>query len=144
MRTTDVELILEAYDEADNKRKAIMSLAKLIGVTPEEVIEKLKENGRKIDFTRKAKPKKKAEDPGLLKTEESGALKTEPTDKLPLKTEEQEAADPEQKALNIPEYVQDVLFEKFGQLERKLGELQQEYNETEQKYLVLKRYLFNN
>ena len=138
MRTTDVEVICMTYDEATNKRQAIMSLAKLIGVTPEEIIEKLQQNGRTIDMSKRKKPKAAA------KTEEPGELKTEPTDKLPLKFEEQEAADPEQKALNIPEYVQDVLFEKFGQLETKLGELQQEYNETEQKYLVLKRYLFNN
>lgn len=137
MRTTDVELILETYDEAINKRKAILSIAKLLDVTPEEVIEKLQQNGRTIDMSKRKKPKAAA------KTEEPCELKNELTENLPLKTEEPEAADPEQKALNIPEYVQDVLFEKFGQLERKLGELQQEYNETEQKYLVLKRYLFN-
>lgn len=137
MRTTDVELILETYDEAINKRKAILSIAKLLDVTPEEVIEKLQQNGRTIDMSKRKKPKAAA------KTEESCELKNELTENLPLKFEEQAAADPEQKALNIPEYVQDVLFEKFGQLERKLGELQQEYNETEQKYLVLKRYLFN-
>lgn len=136
MRTTDVEVICMTYDEATNKRQAIMSLAKLIGVTPEEIIEKLQQNGRTIDMSKRKKPKAAA------KTE-PGELKNELTENRLLKSEESEAADLEQKALNIPEYVQDVLFEKFGQLETKLGELQQEYNETEQKYLALKRFLFN-
>lgn len=142
MRTTDVELILETYDEAINKRKAILSIAKLLDVTPEEVIEKLQQNGRKIDYTKKEKPKKapakvKDPEPRLIKNDES----KDPEGRL-LKTEEQKQPEAAAAKAIIPDYVQDVLFREFGALETRLGELQAEIEATEQKYKLLKNYLF--
>lgn len=136
MRTTDVELILETYDEAINKRKAILSIAKLLDVTPEEVIEKLQQNGRTIDMSKRKKPKAAA------KTEEPCELKNELTENLPLKTEEQKQPEAAAAKAIIPDYVQDVLFREFGALETRLGELQAEIEATEQKYKLLKNYLF--
>lgn len=136
MRTTDVELILETYDEAINKRKAILSIAKLLDVTPEEVIEKLQQNGRTIDMSKRKKPKAAA------KTEEPCELKNELAENLPLKTEEQKQPEAAAAKAIIPDYVQDVLFREFGALETRLGELQAEIEATEQKYKLLKNYLF--
>lgn len=136
MRTTDVELILETYDEAINKRKAILSIAKLLDVTPEEVIEKLQQNGRTIDMSKRKKPKAAA------KTEEPCELKNELAENLPLKSEEQKQPEAAAAKAIIPDYVQDVLFREFGALETRLGELQAEIEATEQKYKLLKNYLF--
>lgn len=131
MRTTEIEVILETYDEAINKRQAIISLSKLFDVTPELIIEKLKKNGRTIDINRQKKPERKqAEDHGLLKVEKSK------------KEEPQEEMKATAKDLPVPEYVKDCLFDKFGQLETKLGELQEELQKTEQEYTLLKNFLF--
>lgn len=61
MRTTDVEMILETYDEAEDKNKAILNLAQMLKVTPGEIVEKLEKNGREIRI--KTKQETKKEDP---------------------------------------------------------------------------------
>lgn len=129
MRTTDVDVILQTYDEAANKRKAIMSLAKLLSVSPEAVIEKLQQNGRSISVAEpKKKPIKEAETKELEKT-----IKENPI----------QSVAPEAAALPMPEYVQDILFKEFGTLERQIDELTQELEKTKEHYIVLKKYLFN-
>lgn len=129
MRTTDVDVILQTYDEATNKRKAIMSLAKLLSVNPEEIVEKLQQNGRSISVAEpKKKPIKEAETKELEK-----AIKENPI----------QSVAPEAAALPMPEYVQDILFKEFGTLERQIDELTQELEKTKEHYIVLKKYLFN-
>lgn len=131
MRTTDVELILQTYDEAINKRKAILSLSKLLSADPDEIIEKLQQNGREIALDQ---PKKKPTKGTETKAEELKKVITE----NPLQSVEPQAA-----GLPMPEYVRDILFEKFSDLERELGELQEKLKKTEDHYNVLRGYLFN-
>jgi len=125
MRTTDVDVICTTYDEAVNKRKAIMSLAKLLGVSPEEIIEKLQQNGRTISA---AEPK----------------LRKKPEVKEPEAPKEETKESPKAAALPMPEYVQDILFKEFGTLERKIDDLSLELEKTKEHYIVLKNYLFGS
>ena len=138
MRTTEVEVILETYDEAINKRKAIIAVAKLFNLSTDEVIAVLKKNGRTIDMSKKEKPEKKETETKEPETAAVNTLESEKAEELPFKIEEQKTA----KDLPIPDYVKDCLFDKFGQVETKLGELQQELEKTSKEYTLLKNFLF--
>lgn len=111
MRTTDVDMMLETFDQAENKRKAIEALSKMLKISPEVVKEKLQQHGRVIDYGEKCK-------------------KTMVTEKADLKV-----------VLPMPEYIQDILFREVAELEKRLDELQSELKITEDHYQVLRTYL---
>lgn len=125
MRTTDVQMILQTYKDAENKRKAILSLSKLLDVSTDEIVEKLQQNGVQISY---AAPKKKP-----IK-EQQEIAKEDPI----------QSVAPEAAALPMPEYVQDILFREFGSLERKMDELAAELEATKEHYAVLRQYLFES
>ncbi len=125
MRTTDVQMILQTYKDAENKRKAILSLSKLLDVSTDEIVEKLQQNGVQISY---AAPKKKP----IKDLQE--IVKENPI----------QSVAPEAAALPMPEYVQDILFREFGSLERKMDELAAELEVTKEHYAVLKQYLFES
>ena len=63
---------------------------------------------------------------------------------MPKNTDRKEATEAAaDRPLPMPEYVQDILFEKFGELERELDDLQAKLKKTEEHYEALKKYLFN-
>ncbi len=128
MRTTDVQMILQTYKDAENKRKAILSLSKLLNVSTDEIVEKLQQNGVQISY---AAPKKK---PIKEPQEIEEIIKENPI----------QSVSPEAAALPMPEYVQDILFREFGSLERKMDELAAELEVTKEHYAVLKQYLFES
>ena len=125
MRTTDVQMILQTYRDAENKRKAILNLSKVLNVSTDEIVEKLQQNGVQISY---AEPKKKP----IKELEE--IVKENPI----------QSVAPEAAALPMPEYVQDILFREFGSLERKMDELAAELEVTKEHYAVLKQYLFES
>ena len=130
MRTTDVDLICQTYDDAINKRKAIMSLSKLLSVSPDEIIEKLQQNGRQIA---QAEPKKKP----IKETE------TKELEKV-VKENPIQSVSPLVPTMPMPEYVQDILFKEFSSLEQRIGELTSELEKTKEHYVVVKKYLFGD
>lgn len=130
MRTTDVELICQTYDDAINKRKAITSLSKLLSVSPDEIIEKLQQNGRTIA---QAEPKRKP----VISTE------TKELEKVVKENPIQNVA-PVVPTLPMPEYVQDILFKEFSSLEQRIGELTAELEKTKEHYVVVKKFLFGD
>lgn len=125
MRTTDVQMILQTYRDAENKRKAILNLSKVLNVSTDEIVEKLQQNGVQISY---AEPKKKP----IKELEE--IVKENPI----------QSVAPEAAALHMPEYVQDILFREFGSLEKKMDELAAELEVTKEHYAVLKQYLFES
>ena len=130
MRTTDVELICQTYDDAINKRKAIMSLSKLLSVSPDEIIEKLQQNGRTIA---QAEPKKKTiKEPEKKEVEK--VIKENPI----------QSVAPISPTLPMPEIVQDILFREFSHLEQRIGELTAELDTTKEQYCAVKKFLFGD
>lgn len=132
MRTTDIEMMLETYDQAENKRQAITALAKMLKVDPDVIKEKLQQNGRKIDFANvKTKPTKATETKAYVIDKNQM-----PTSENIVRADESQAA-----ALPMPEYVRDILFGKVGELETTIDRLQDELKEAQEHYAVLRDYL---
>lgn len=132
MRTTDMEMVLETYDHAENKRKAIEATSKLLNVSPEEIKEVLQKNGRVIDFQKPIKTK-----------EERAKASIKPKAMVPPKEAdppepEKEAAAPEP----MPEYVKEVLMNGMDQLEQEIQETTQRLKMLEGNYKVLTDYIF--
>lgn len=119
--------ILELYDEALDKNKAIRDIAKTIGVPQEEVRDVIYENGRPIP-------------PKRTKTE----AKSEPDD--PVITDEgDKAADQEaQEAaaiLPIPNYIFDVLMKELDALDMQINALSQKLADLSTKYTDISKFI---
>lgn len=123
MRTTDVEMILETFDHAENKPKAIANLANMLKVDVDVIKEKLQQNGRRLDYAQ-IKPKKKKDPEAAAPEKEIPSNISKPCEELPM-----------------PEYVKDILFKEVARLETRLDELQTEYKEAQKNYVSLRDYL---
>ena len=132
MRTTDVEMVLETYDQAENKRKAIEATSKLLNVSPEEIKEVLQKNGRVIDFQKPIKTKGERPTATIKNKIMEPAREADPPE--PAK----EAAAPEP----MPEYVKEVLMNGMDQLEQEIQETTQRLKMLEGNYKVLTDYIF--
>lgn len=119
MRTTDIEMILETYNAAEDKELAIENLARMLKVHPGEIREKIEKWGRK--------PKKtKAEQVG----KPENAEKTKESEKNPLVPR---AMGP---------HVQDVLFNEIAFLEKRIDELRKELAKAEADYKETTDFVF--
>lgn len=114
MRTTDIEMILETYNEAEDKEKAIDGLAKMLKVPRSEVIEKIEKWGKK-----------------RIKTKEA-------SEKPPENKEEKNPLVPRA----MGEHVQDVLFKEIDYLEKRIGELEKELEKTKADYQETYEFVF--
>lgn len=74
----------------------------------------------------KEKPK---EEPDDVKIYEPVHSDPEPHDALPTQ---------------LPEFIKDILFDKYSELETEVDHLEKRLNETQQKYGLLKKYLFES
>ena len=119
--------ILELYDEALDKNKAIRDIAKTIGVPQEEVRDVIYENGRPIP-------------PKRTKTE----VKSEPDDPV-IPDEGDKAADQEaQEAaaiLPIPNYIFDVLMKELDSLDMQINALSQKLADLSTKYTDISKFI---
>lgn len=119
--------ILELYDEALDKNKAIRDIAKTIGVPQEEVRDVIYENGRSIP-------------PKRTKTE----AKSEPDDSV-IPDEGDKAADQEaQEAaaiLPIPNYIFDVLMKELDSLDMQINALSQKLADLSTKYTDISKFI---
>lgn len=129
MRTTDIEMMIETYRQAENKMKAIRNLGKMFDLLPSEIMEKLEKNGIKVheDIERETnqRPKKR------IKTEGNGAEVVK----------EIKVPGPQAPELPMPDYILEILFKEVSVLERKMDALKDELRATEDHYKVLKDYL---
>lgn len=130
MNKSETELILETYDSADNKRKIINSLSKMLRVSSDEIIESLQQNGREVPLTESKKP---------------GRPKVKSVINIPeevKKSIDSFIQEPEKKEeLPMPEFVRDVLFREVSRLEKQLDQIRTEYEETQKNYMSLRDYL---
>lgn len=119
--------ILELYDEALDKNKAIRDIAKTIGVPQEEVRDVIYENGRPIP-------------PKRTKTE----AKSEPDDPV-IPDEDDKTADQEaQEAaaiLPIPNYIFDVLMKELDSLDMQINALSQKLADLSTKYTDISKFI---
>lgn len=119
--------ILELYDEALDKNKAIRDIAKTIGVPQEEVRDVIYENGRPIP-------------PKRTKTE----AKSEPDDPV-IPDEGDKVADQEaQEAaaiLPIPNYIFDVLMKELDALDMQINALSQKLADLSTKYTDISKFI---
>lgn len=135
MRSTDMEMVLETYDHAENKRKAIEATSKLLNVSPEEIKEVLQKNGRVIDFQKPIKTKGERPTATIKNKIMEPAREADPPEEP---KEPKEAAAPEP----MPEYVKEVLMNGMDQLEQEIQEATQRLKMLEGNYKVLTDYIF--
>ncbi len=127
-----MEMVLETFDQAENKRKAIEATSKLLNVSPEEIKEVLQKNGREIDFKKPIKTKEERPTATIKNKIMEPARETDPPE------EPKEAAAPEP----MPDYVKEVLLKGMDQLEIEIKEATERLHMLENNYKVLTDYIF--
>ena len=128
MTQKTMQNILELYDEALDKNKAIRDIAKTIGVPQVEIRDVVYENGRPIPPKRtKAEPK---EEPDDLDCPDDEAAAQEPE-------EAQEAA----VQLPIPNYIFDVLMRELDTLDMQINALSQKLADLSTKYTDISKFI---
>lgn len=128
MTQKTMQNILELYDEALDKNKAIRDIAKTIGVPQEEIRDVVYENGRPIPPKRtKAEPKEEPDDFDCP-DDEAAAQETE---------EVQEAA----VQLPIPNYIFDVLMRELDTLDMQINALSQKLADLSTKYTDISKFI---
>ena len=127
----DKEMILQSYKDAapTSRKKTIDALAKTCDVdveTIELVIKEDKLKKKRVSDAKKTKEKPKEDD---VKIYEPVHSDPEPHDVLPTQ---------------LPEFIKDILFERYTELETEVDHLEKRLHETQQKYGLLKKYLFGS
>lgn len=119
--------ILELYDEALDKNKAIRDIAKTIGVPQEEIIDVVYENGRPIPPKRtKSEPRPETDYPDCPDEEIESADQ-----------DGQEAA----VQLPIPNYIFDVLMRELDALDMQINALSQKLADLSAKYTDISKFI---
>lgn len=126
LSTLDKGMILQTYRDADpgKKRETIEALASTCDVDVETICEVIKQD--KLD--KAAKKEKERKRPGP-KPRDPKPVRSDPKQQQALPTE-------------LPDYIRDILFERFKELETELGDLESKLADTRSKYGLLKKYLF--
>ena len=136
----DKGMILQTFRDADSSKKSqtIEALAKTCDVDVETICEVIKQDkieraARKEKERRKPGPKPK--DPKPKDPDEDVKIYE------PARSEQ-----PHQQALptELPDFIKDILFERFKELESQLGDLECKLADTRSKYGLLKKYLFDS
>ena len=125
--------ILELYDEALDKNKAIRDIAKTIGVPQEEVRDVIYENGRPIPPKRtKTEAKSEPDDPDCPDEVAKAADQ-----------EAEEAQEPQEAAaiLPIPNYIFDVLMKELDSLDMQINALSQKLADLSTKYTDISKFI---
>lgn len=139
LSTLDKGMILQTYRDADpgKKRQTIEALANTCDVDVETICEVIKQD--KLD--KAAKKEKERKKPGPKPKDPKPAA----PDQEDVKIYEPVRSDPlPQQAMptELPDYIRDILFERFKELETELGDLESKLADTKSKYGLLKKYLF--
>lgn len=141
LSTLDKGMILQTYRDADpsKKRQTIEALASTCDVDVETICEVIKQD--KLD--KAAKKEKERKRPGP-KPRDPKPADPDPDDVKIYEPARSEL--PQQQALptELPEYIRDILFERFKELETELGALESKLADTKSKYGLLKKYLFES
>lgn len=115
--------ILDIYDEAINKNKAINDISKLFGFPRDEIKDVLAENGRALPYQKKPKSPEVTEE---------------------VVSPDQEAEDEPDKAadrLPIPNYVFDVLIKELDALDMQINAMSQKLAELSTKYTDISKFI---
>lgn len=121
--------ILELYDEALDKNKAIRDIARTFDVTQDEVTDIIFKNGRPIPLKMtKSEPKKEPDD---FDCPDDEAAAQEPE-------EAQEAA---VQLLPIPNYIFDVLMRELDTLDMQINALSQKLADLSTKYTDISKFI---
>lgn len=121
--------ILELYDEALDKNKAIRDIARTFDVTQDEVTDIIFKNGRPIPLKMtKSEPKKEPDD---FDCPDDEAAAQEPE-------EAQEAA---VQLLPIPNYIFDVLMRELDTLDMQINALSQKLTDLSTKYTDISKFI---
>lgn len=135
----DKGMILQTYRDAapGTKSQTINALAKTCDVDVETICKVIEQD--KLDrAARKEKEKKK---PGPKPKDPVPAC-PDPDD---VKIYEPARSDPQHqqaRPTELPDYIRDILFERFKELETELDHLEKKLGDTKSKYGLLKKYLF--
>lgn len=141
LSTLDKGMILQTYRDADpgKKRQTIEALASTCDVDVETICEVIKQD--KLDkAARKEKERKK---PGP-KPRDPKTADPDPDDVKIYEPVRSELPHPQAMPTELPEYIRDILFERFKELETELGDLESKLADTKSKYGLLKKYLFES
>lgn len=137
LSTLDKGMILQTYRDADpgKKRQTIEALASTCDVDVETICEVIKQD--KLD--KAAKKEKERKKPGPKPRDPKPAAPDPEDVKIyePVRSPHQQALPTE-----LPDYIRDILFERFKELETELGDLESKLADTKSKYGLLKKYLF--
>ena len=143
LTTLDKDMIIQSFHDADpgTKSKTIECLAKTLDVDEDTIKAVIRDDiARKEEL--KAKRQKKAREKAKEKAKETAAA--EPVDDTkvyePVRAVDNRIALPTE----LPEYIRDILFDKFKELEEELDTLEKRISDTKNKYKLLKKYLFDS
>lgn len=139
LSTLDKGMILQTYRDADpgKKRQTIEALASTCDVDVETICEVIKQD--KLD--KAAKKEKERKRPGPKPRDPKPA---DPDDVKIYEPVRSELPHPQAMPTELPEYIRDILFERFKELETELGDLESKLADTKSKYGLLKKYLFES
>lgn len=141
LSTLDKGMILQTYRDADpgKKRQTIEALASTCDVDVETICEVIKQD--KLD--KAAKKEKERKKPGP-KPRDPKPADPDPDDVKIYEPVRSELPHPQAMPTELPEYIRDILFERFKELETELGDLESKLTDTKSKYGLLKKYLFES
>jgi hypothetical protein len=141
LSTLDKGMILQTYRDADpsKKRQTIEALASTCDVDVETICEVIKQD--KLD--KAAKKEKERKRPGP-KPRDPKPADPDPDDVKIYEPVRSELPHPQVMPTELPEYIRDILFERFKELETELDGLEKRLAETKSKYGLLKKYLFES
>lgn len=141
LSTLDKGMILQTYRDADpgKKRQTIEALASTCDVDVETICEVIKQD--KLD--KAAKKEKERKRPGP-KPRDPKPADPDPDDVKIYEPVRSELPHPQAMPTELPEYIRDILFERFKELETELDGLEKRLDETKSKYGLLKKYLFES
>lgn len=141
LSTLDKGMILQTYRDADpgKKRQTIEALASTCDVDVETICEVIKQD--KLD--KAAKKEKERKKPGP-KPRDPKTADPDPDDVKIYEPVRSELPHPQAMPTELPEYIRDILFERFKELETELGDLESKLADTKSKYGLLKKYLFES
>lgn len=141
LSTLDKGMILQTYRDADpsKKRQTIEALASTCDVDVETICEVIKQD----KLEKAAKKEKERKKPGP-KPRDPKPADPEPDDVKIYEPARSELPHPQAMPTELPEYIRDILFERFKELETELGDLESKLTDTKSKYGLLKKYLFES
>lgn len=139
------EAILELYDAAEDKRKQILSIAKMFRMPLEEVQEIIQNSGREIPLAKKRGPKPKDKPKAAAHSKEVIDVINETFDLEKQLSEKNTKNEPENEAIEIilPDIVKNTLEKEMDELDGKIKVHQEAIDSYTRKYTALANFMKN-